>query len=90
MKEAILKHIYKNADGQDTIRLRHYALDFSAEYLFFGFTGTGNLKLGDVYSHGPDGVKWLNKIGKVSQNENFIIIKTDESRFSLKIKIGEA
>ena len=50
--------------GYDAIKIPNASLDFEQTYIFIGFTKNG-VKLGDIYSEGPSGIKWKNKIAKL-------------------------
>lgn len=53
-----------NYRGHHAIMMPNSRLDFESPFIFRGFTKTG-VKLGDIYSEGPDGIKWKNKIAKI-------------------------
>jgi hypothetical protein len=40
-------------------------LDFESTFIFLGVTSSGNVKLGDIYQEGPEGIKYKVKIAKV-------------------------
>jgi len=45
------------------IKIPHYGLDFEGEFVFLGFTKSGRVRLGEIHSSGPQGIKWIVRIG---------------------------
>jgi len=43
-------------EGRKFIALGNYALDFKKDFLYFGMTKSGNVKLGDITHYGFNGV----------------------------------
>lgn len=88
IKTEILKEVFENSHGNKVIALENSRLDFNQEMIFLGFTKTGNLKLGEVHSSGPQGQKWNNKRGKVTVSDNEIEISVDRFEYSKTIKVA--
>lgn len=87
IQELIRSRVYKDESGRECIALGNCRLDFEQEYLFFGFTKSGNVKLGEVYSSGPEGVNFRGRIGKVEVLEGEIKLWTDGYNYSTRIKM---
>jgi hypothetical protein len=62
-KKIIISKLFKYK-GYDAIAIPNSRLDFEQTYIFLGFTNNG-VKLGDIYSEGPEGIKWQKKIAKI-------------------------
>ena len=90
-QKLILREVYKNRFGLDCLALENCRLDFKNEYLFKGFTKTGNVKLVEIFGQDASGrlINSKNRIGKIEQKEQYIRIWTDGRRYSLRIKTGD-
>ncbi len=60
----ISPHIF-NYRGLKAIKLESGRLDFEQTYIYYGVTSTGNVRLGEITSEGPEGIKTINKLGKI-------------------------
>lgn len=63
-EQLIAPHIF-NYRGYRAIAMENAGLDFKQTLIFLGVTPSGNVKLGEIYQEGPDGIKFRNKIAKV-------------------------
>jgi len=63
----IHEHLYRHDSGKVAIDIPNVRLDFKETYFYFGVTPSGNVKLGEIISSGPQGYKWRNKVGKVEK-----------------------
>jgi len=66
IRQTIKNKVFKNNVGLDVIALDNSSLSFSAEFIFLGFTKSGNMILGDVHSSGPklEDYKWNKRFAK--------------------------
>lgn len=96
-QEAVNKLLFDNHDVK-MIGLENYALDFKQSYVFLGFTKKGDkVILGDIYSYGPDGVKYRKRYGVIELTEaqklvdnkpvpyKYLQLHTDGFRYSIKL-----
>jgi len=86
IRKLILAQVYEK-EGRKYIALGNSRLDFSNKYLFLGFTASGNVKLGEIYSwkeNKPENVQ--NRMGYVKENgDNTFKLWTDGFNYSLKL-----
>ncbi len=64
IQELIESNVYKGDFGHNYIKIPNYALDFSSEFVFMGFTKSGRIRLGEIVMSGPDGIKYIGKLGR--------------------------
>lgn len=86
-KEIILSHVETNMAGFKVLYMHNARLSFEAEFIFLGFTKSGNVKLGDIYASGPnkEDWKWTNIIGKVEEEEYEIIVRTKQFSYAKRM-----
>ena len=62
-------------EGQKFIGLGNCSLDFKKEFAFLGYTKSGKrVILGDIYSHGPGGIKYQKRFGTIEISENGTVV----------------
>lgn len=89
--------MYQGTFGHKYIKIPNYALDFSAEFVFLGFTKTGRIRLGEIYFSGPNEIKWNNRLGRFDGKyltvcrDNFLksIEEMEKDAKPKNIRIGE-
>ncbi|MDH3764490.1 MAG: hypothetical protein OER82_01600 [Nitrosopumilus sp.] len=64
IRSLIESNVYVKNDEHKYIRIPNSRLDFSAEFVYLGFTKAGNPKFGEIIYSGPEGVKTRKRIGK--------------------------
>ena len=64
IQELIQANVYPGDHGHKMIKIPNSRLDFSAEFVFLGFTKSGRVRLGEVVFSSPQGIKWINRIGR--------------------------
>jgi len=67
VKRFIEDHVYEEL-GRKLIKIPNSRLDFSGEFVFEGFTKTGQVKLAQIIGSGPDGLKTRRVFGKIDGN----------------------
>ncbi len=82
LRNEILKKTYER-DGQRYISLRNSRLDFSKEYLFYGFTDK-TVKLG--YENGQDIIKVQ---GKIEKRDDYYALYAEGWSFIEHIRLNE-
>lgn len=85
IKQLIEKEVWIDKDNSPVISMENCRLDFKQTYLFFGFTKSGNVKLGEIYSWGQNKKEWKNRIAKVEEYEDKIRVSVDGGNYSLRI-----
>lgn len=61
-----VEEIVVEENGEKFIHLGNCRLDFKKQYVFLGFTAKkSKVKLGDIYSQGPQGVKYTKRFGVI-------------------------
>ena len=61
------KHL-RSHRGYTVINIPNVYLNFKAMHVFQKVLPSGNVKLGEIYHSGPDGIKFVNKIGKITKS----------------------
>ena len=64
VENLLQNHIF-DYRGRPAIEMENAGLDFKMTLLYYGVTSSGNVKLGEIYSEGPEGIKAKNKIAKI-------------------------
>ena len=64
LREIIESNVFVKNDGHRFIKIPNSRLDFSAEFVYLGFTKAGNPKFGEVVFSGPEGIKIQKRIGR--------------------------
>lgn len=64
LRELIESNAYVGRFGYKYIKMPNSRLDFSAEFVYLGFTKAGNPKFGEIISSGPERIKIQKRIGK--------------------------
>ena len=89
VKKMLRPHIIKHR-GSPAIKIPNTRLDFKETFMFKGVTKSGNVKLGEIYSENPKGIKTINRMAKISGTTKNPIIKlghgSDSYRLHLKKK----
>lgn len=60
-------------------KFKNVARDFSVEVLLLGKTKTNNLKIGDIFASGPDGVRYTVRFAKFNPQKNYWMFNTGGS-----------
>ncbi len=64
INELIKSNVYKGDFGHEYISIPNSRLDFSSEFVFMGFTKSNRIRLGQIYMHGPKGIKYIGKLAR--------------------------
>jgi len=81
---AAIEEIVVEKDGEKFIHLGNCRLDFKKQYAFLGFTKSNTkVILGDIYSHGPQGVKYTKRFGKIEVRMTEKVDGTTVKQFTL-------
>ena len=64
INKLIESNVYKGDFGHNYINIPNYALDFSQQFVFMGFTKSNRIRLGEIFMHGPNGIKYIGKLAK--------------------------
>lgn len=71
---ALIEEKVYEKDGQKYIALGNSSLDFKKTFAFLGYTKNMNkVILGDIYSSGPDGIKYQRRYGTVEVSQNGMV-----------------
>lgn len=84
IKQFVESKVYEK-DGHKMIDIENSRLDFSSSFVFLGFTNS-RVRLGEIYSSGPQGIKFNTRFGILSGNylsvlnDNFLLQIPEEVR----------